>query len=96
MADIAGKDKVLPEGERAVAEEATEQAQAAPVTREELTAKLEQLSARARAAGMSPLQMMARSYAERGMKVLDGLLSALEEDVTKKQIVEDVSTKKKA
>ena len=69
-------------------------AQDAPLTREELVAKLEQFSARARAAGISPLQMMARSYAERGMKVLDGLLSALEEDAPKKPPAEDASTKK--
>lgn len=62
--------------------------QAAPVsnallTREEFAAKLEALSARAKAAGMSPLQEMARSYAERGLKVLDSLLSGLEESQKK-------------
>jgi hypothetical protein len=51
----------------------------APETREELAAKFEQLAARARAAGMSPLQAMAQTYVKRGMAVLDGLLSALEE-----------------
>ena len=67
-------------------------AEVAPPTREELVAKLEEVAARAKAAGMSPLQMMARSYADRGLKVLDGFLSALEEpkkppaeDATKKQ-----------
>jgi hypothetical protein len=63
-------------------------------SREELVAKLEQLSARARAAGMSPIQMVGRSYLERGMRVLDGLLSALETDEPKKPPAEDASTKK--
>lgn len=66
----------------------------APPTREELIAKLEQLSARARAAGMSPLQMMGQSYISRGLKVLDGFLSAMEEDAPKKPPAD--STEKKA
>lgn len=67
----------------------------APPTHDELIAKLEQFSNRAREAGLSPLQMMARSYAARGMKVLDGLLSALEEDAPKKPPAEAVPTKEK-
>ena len=73
-------------------------AEAAPLTREELAAKLEQIAARARAAGMSPLQMMARQYAERGMKVIDGFLStleSLEQDAPKKLPPEDAPAKKK-
>ena len=48
-------------------------------TREELAAKFEQLAARARAAGLSPLQTMAQTYVKRGMAMLDSILSALEE-----------------
>ena len=68
----------------------------APLTREELAAKFEQLSVRARAAGMSPLQVLAASYVKRGLAVIDGVLSALEEDSTKKPATEttDVPTKK--
>ena len=83
---------ILPEGERptlpegkppAAAQAAPPAAPAAspnaPNTREELAVKFEQLAARARAAGISPLQAMAQTYVKRGMAVLDGILSALEE-----------------
>ena len=48
-------------------------------TRKELAAKFEELAARARAAGISPLQVMAQTYIKRGMAVIDSVLSALEE-----------------
>ena len=69
---------MLPEEERPVLPVA-EPAKEAPNTREELATKFEQLAARARAAGMSPLQAMAQTYVKRGMAVLDSILSALEE-----------------
>ena len=50
-----------------------------PMNREELATKFEQLATRARAAGISPLQAMAKTYVTRGMAVLEALLSALEE-----------------
>ena len=76
-------------------EQAGGQTEAATLTREELAAKLEQLSARARAAGMSPLQMMGQSYINRGLKVLDGFLSAMEEDAPKKPPAEAAPSKEK-
>ena len=69
---------MLPEGERP-SNAPIPLSLALPETREELAAKFEQLAARARAAGMSPLQTMAQTYVKRGMAVLDGILSALEE-----------------
>ena len=54
-------------------------AEAVSKTREELAVKFEQLAARARAAGMSPLQAMAQTYVKRGMAVLDSVLRALED-----------------
>lgn len=83
-----------PKDAAGVKEETPVALEAAPLTREELAAKFEQLAARARAAGMSPLQELARSYVERGMKVVDGFLSALEEAPKKPPI--DAPTKKKA
>ena len=49
------------------------------IDRAELATKLDELVARARAAGISPLQALMQSYAKRGMAVIEGLLSALEE-----------------
>ena len=73
-----------------------EASQKSEETREELAAKLEELSVRAKAAGLSPLRMMAEAYAKRGLNVLDHLLSALEEDSTKRPATEttDAPTKK--
>ena len=73
-----------------------EEAQDAPLTREELATKLQQLSERARAAGMSPLQAMAGAYLKRGLAVIDGLLGAFEEDSAKRPATEttDAPTKK--
>ena len=56
-----------------------EVSEATPLTREELAAKLEELSARAKAAGLSPLRATLDVYARRGASILDGFLSALEE-----------------
>ena len=49
------------------------------IDRDELATKLDELVTRARAAGISPLQALMKSYAKRGMAVIEGLLSALEE-----------------
>lgn len=62
-----------------------ESAPVAPLTRQELTAKVEELSARARAAGMSPLQTMLATYAKRGMVMIDTFLTALEDDNSTKK-----------
>ena len=59
-------------------EQAIEPAQDAPLTKEEFSAQMQRLAKRARAAGLSPLQVMAQTYAKRGMAILDGLLGALE------------------
>ena len=74
---------VLPEEQRPMLPE-EESPSKAPKTREEfareeLAAKFEKLATRARAAGISPLHAMAQTYVKRGMAVLDGILSALEE-----------------
>ena len=51
----------------------------APINRDELSTKFEELAARARAAGISPLREMAKTYATRGMAMIEALLTALEE-----------------
>lgn len=66
----------------------------ASITREELTEKLEQLSARARVAGISPLRVLLSTYARQSLTVIDGLLNALEENVPK-NLTEEAPTKKK-
>ena len=50
-----------------------------PIDRDELAAKFELLAARAKAAGISPFQVLAQTYVKRGMAVLEGILSALED-----------------
>lgn len=62
-----------------------ESAPVAPLTREELTKKMEELSVRARAAGMSPLQTMIATYAKRGMTMIEVFLSALEDGSSTKK-----------
>lgn len=62
----------------------SEGAKAAPMTSEEFSAALEQLTARAKAAGLRPLQVMLASYAKQGMVVLDNLLASFEESTPKK------------
>ena len=54
--------------------------QAAPLTKEEFAAQMAQLTERARAAGLRPLQVMAQSYARQGMTLLDKLLEGLAPD----------------
>ena len=56
-----------------------------PLTREELTTKLEELSARARDAGMSPVRELLSTYARRGMAMLDTFLSSLEDGSSTKK-----------
>lgn len=51
---------------------------------EELADSLDKLIARARAAGVRPLQLMVAAYAKQGLDILDGLLAALEEGAEKK------------
>jgi hypothetical protein len=59
-------------------------AKAAPMTSEEFSAALEELTARAKAAGLRPLQVMFSLYAKQGMTVVENLLSAFEEGSPKK------------
>lgn len=49
-----------------------------PPTKEEIADQFQQLSERAKAAGLSPLQMMIQAYAEQGRAVVEGLLGAYE------------------
>ena len=88
-----GNDRIPLEGEHPVAEielKKVEEVPAlviekpsedAPLTQAEFQAQLEKLQARARAAGLRPLQVMMAAYAKRGMAVIEGVLSALEEGV---------------
>ena len=50
-----------------------------PLSREELGTKFDELAARAREAGISPLQTLAQTYVKRGLAVIEGILGALEE-----------------
>ena len=59
-------------------EQVIEPAQDAHLTKETSSAQMQRLTERARAAGLSPLQVMAQTYAKRGLAILDGLLGALE------------------
>lgn len=90
----ADKVEGMADGDAKLETKPAPQAQDPPLPREELVAKLDQLSARAREAGLSPLRMMAEAYAKRGLAVLDSLLGALEEP--KKAEPPDTPAKKKA
>ena len=55
-----------------------------PLTSQEFTEALDMLVARARTAGLRPLQIMARTYVRQSMGLIDGLLAALDGDKDKK------------
>lgn len=60
-------------------EQAGGSAQDAPLTKEQLAAKMQRLTERAKAAGLSPLQTLLQTYAKTGMALLEAQLAALEE-----------------
>lgn len=71
---------------------AVEPEQDVPLTQEAFAAQMHQLTERAKAAGLNPIQVMAQTYAKQGMVILEGLLGALANtDSVKKK-----ATKKKA
>ncbi len=49
-----------------------------PITAEEFTERVGELVNRARDAGLRPARMMVSSYMKQGLRVVDGLLDALE------------------
>lgn len=56
-----------------------------PLTKEQFFEQMRQLTERARAAGLNPVQTMARTYIKHGMAIIEGLLASLENvDTTKK------------
>ena len=64
-----------------------------PLTSQEFTEALDMLVARARTAGLRPLQIMAATYVRQSMGLIDGLLAALDGDRVEK--VEKVEKVKK-
>lgn len=50
----------------------------APLTKEEFAEQMQRLAERARAAGLNPIQTMARTYIKHGMTIIEGLLESLE------------------
>ena len=72
----------MPSERRPIAEKEAlkEVEQDAPLTKEIFEAHLQRLIERARAAGLNPVRTLARTYAKRGLAILDGLLSALENE----------------
>ncbi len=52
----------------------------APLTQEDFSAQMQQLTAKAKAAGLSPIQTMLQSYAKQGMRMVEGMMGALEND----------------
>ena len=61
------------------------QTEDAPLTKEMFSANLQQLIERARAAGLNPIQTMAKTYVKQGMAILEGLLASLESDDNSKK-----------
>ena len=77
--------------------EVPKKAQAPSLTSQEFSESLDKLFARAREAGVRPLQVMATSYAKQGLALLDGFFAALEEGTEKKKAaVKKVIAKKTA
>ena len=68
-----------------VSVQAVEPAEVAPLTKEAFSAQIQRLTERAKAAGWSPLHAMAQAYVKRGMAVIEGLLSALENEGSSKK-----------
>lgn len=87
-------DKVKPETPRATEEVKKEAADPvtqaapsdgfAPISVDEFREMRDQLFARARAAGMRPLQLMLMEYARQGMALFEGVLSSLDENSRKR------------
>jgi hypothetical protein len=82
---------MLPEEEWSMSEneepKKTEQASEpdAPMTQEQFSAQWAQLTERAKAAGLRPIQVLIRSYAQQGMTMLDKVLEGLEPVDSKKK-----------
>ena len=51
-----------------------------PMTGQEFQDALDTLFERAKAAGVKPIQEMARAYARKGLEIFDKMMAALEDD----------------
>ena len=82
-------DENIPTAENAVpkgVEEVIEPEQDAPLTQETFADQMQLLTNRARAAGLSPVHTLVRTYAKRGRIILESILGALESaDSSKKK-----------
>ncbi len=79
-------DEKQPIEENDVPKKNEDPAQDVPLTKEEFAAQMQRLTERARAAGLNPIQTMARTYANLGMAMLNGILASLENaDSSKKK-----------
>lgn len=75
-----------PEEVDQVSGQVVESAQDGPLTKEMFSAQMQRLTERARAAGLHPIQTLAHTYAKRFVAIIEGLLTALEnEDISKKK-----------
>ena len=80
-----------PEKKRTVAEDDVPKEQDASkeqdmlLTKEMFVTQIRQIIERARAAGLSPIRMMAKAYVKQGTTILEGLLSSLENENTSKK-----------
>lgn len=57
----------------------------APMTQEQFTAEMHELTERARAAGLSPVKAMAQNYVRQGASVLESFLASMENANTPKK-----------
>ncbi len=72
-----------PDKKRPIAED--EAPQDAPLTQEEFEAQMQQLTERARADGLKPIKVMAKTYVKQGISILEGFLDSLEAGSSKKK-----------
>ena len=68
-----------------VSGQAIEPVQDAPLTKEEFAAQMQQLTERAKAAGLNPIHTMAQTYVKQGMAIVEGLLASLEHETSSKK-----------
>ena len=73
-----------PDEERPIVENEVPKADV-PLTKEEFAAQMQQLTERARAAGLNPLRAMFQTYARQGRATLEGILASLESDDSPKK-----------
>lgn len=73
-----------PQEDQVPEDEGTPEPDDAPLSAAELRTELDEISSRAKSAGLKPFRHMLRAYLDQTLDAVDGLLSALEGNKRKK------------